>query len=172
MVMFAELPGPGQLVPSTIVSVDAAVPFAFKTTLTGLIDHVLHPGDGQAGRGEVVRETVPLKLLILESEIEAVPVAPGIMVNLLGFAVSVKSGPGQAAADGIRKVKRLYAGPISDCEQGAAGTPAGTNTTASSNNPIRRSLPILKLLSVLRLLRSRINTGTDKNRKFLSATLK
>ena len=107
MVMFTELPGPGQLAPAMIVSVDVAVPFGFKVRVTGLIDHELQPDDVQAG-ADVLRETGPVKLLILETRIEAVPVAPGPMVRLLGLVLSAKSGPGQAATDGMRKLNRLY----------------------------------------------------------------
>jgi hypothetical protein len=112
MVTLAELPGAGQLVPAFIVMVDVPVLFAAKVTLVGFTDQKLQPGDGQAGGGDVLRETVPLKLSMLVSEIVDVPMAPGVIVRLLGLAVIVNVGPGQAAAGGRKKLSRSYCPPI------------------------------------------------------------
>ena len=101
-VIETDCPGPGQLVPANIVSVDDTVPLAFRVTLEGLIDQKLHPGDGQAGEGDVLRETGPLKLSMLVNEIRAVPLCPAVILRLLGFAVIVKVGPGQASTGGMR----------------------------------------------------------------------
>ena len=55
------------------------------------MDHVLHAG--QRGGGDVVRDTVPLKLLRLVSVIVDAAEEPAVMVRLDGVAVIAKSGP-------------------------------------------------------------------------------
>lgn len=105
-VTFTQFPGVGELVPAVMVRVDAAVPFGGKVTLVGLIDQVLQLGDGQRGEGDALRETVPEKPLRLVKMIVDVPAAPGLIVRLLGLAVTVNSGPGHAAADGTRNPRK------------------------------------------------------------------
>jgi hypothetical protein len=95
-----------------MVRVDLAVPLGVKVRLTGLTDQELQPGDGQAGGGDVLRETVPEKPEILVNEMFDIPVAPGLMVRLLGLAATVNSEPGQATADGRKKLSRPYCTPI------------------------------------------------------------
>ena len=80
---FADLPGPGQLVPEKMVRVLTAEPFGTRLTLPGLIDHVLQPGCGQAGGGEVVRSTVPEKFSTSVTGIAVVAVVPAGMARLL-----------------------------------------------------------------------------------------
>jgi len=49
-----------------------------------------------------------------------------LIARLLGLAVTVNSGPGQAATEGTRKPRKPYFAPLASCEQGAVpGTLAG-----------------------------------------------
>ncbi len=78
-----------------------------------------------------------------------VPVAPGLIVRLLGLAVTVNSGPGHAAADGTRNPRKPCFAPLASCEHGAVpGTLLGTYRIANSNKATRGRILILKLMVV------------------------
>src|SRR3989442_13978510 len=83
-----QLVGGGPVVGKVRVAV--AVPPGERSTLDGLMPQFGH--ETQSGAGEVVRLTVPLKLLRLVSAVCDLAVVPGMTVWTYGFAEVRRSG--------------------------------------------------------------------------------
>jgi hypothetical protein len=79
-------------VPENIVRVAFALPFGLRATLEGVIDQVLHWGEGQRAGGDVDRDTIPLNPSRLLSVIVEVPEEPAMRVRLDGVAIIAKLG--------------------------------------------------------------------------------